>query len=61
MASIRPGDSMPVRVNPEHAFRVERPDTWPLLAPGIFLAVGLVLTSLAMLLVHMARAKMAPT
>lgn len=54
VASIPKGEIHRVRVDPGHPHRVEREDAWPLLLPGVFLLVGLVVAGGAILVIRSA-------
>lgn len=54
LASIKPGDPREVRVDSANPYQIVPVDSWPLVLPGVFLLVGLVVTGVAVLVLRSA-------
>lgn len=54
LAAIPPGTGWPIRVNPADPHETAAVDAWPLVLPGVFLSVGLVIGAVTILLVRSA-------
>lgn len=52
LATIRAGTPWPVRVNPKNPHETTAVRAWPLLLPGIFMLVGLVVAGITVLLIR---------
>lgn len=52
LAAFRPGEPREVSVNPEDPYQIITDDSRPLVLPGVFLFVGLVITGVAVLVVR---------
>lgn len=54
LAAIKPGDRWEVRVNPRNPYEAVPADAWPLVLPGVFLFVGLVISGISVLVARSA-------
>lgn len=54
LATIRPGDPWEVRVNPGNPYEAAAANAWPLVLPGVFIFVGLVVGGVTVLVVRSA-------